>query len=1063
MALLATLLRNHPLANILFVIVLALGTASYLLLPREQDPEINFNWVNITTALPGASAEDVERLITNPLEDAIKGVSDLRFVVSNSRENVSTILVRFGDIDERRFDKRINDLRRSVQNRASAELPEEASDPEILEITTSNGFPTAIVLLQGQADDEALRANGRFVKADLERITGVDTVVALGLNDPELQIRFDPARLAARGLTPGNLADSVRSWYRDLSAGSIRAGRTEWLVRLSGQDVDPEAIARIPVNNPAGAWARVDDVASVSRARSDARQLTRVNGRPAITLSVNKKSQTNTIALVERLSEYIDEANPRLVPLGLTLSIGDDQTVPTRQAISVMQTNALQGLALVTAVCWLFLGWKIAVLVGLGIPFSLAGTFGVLYAGGFTLNVSVLLGTVIALGMLVDDAVVVVEAIYYRIARGVDTFTACLSALGEVGKPVLASVLTTMAAFLPLMLMPGIVGKFMFVIPFVVSVALLISLIEAFWMLPAHVHAVGLTIDPHRRSQRLRTVFNQRLRRTYARWLVRALRHPVLALSTVGLLLAAAAAAVAAGQVKVNFFAFDSLRLFYVNVDMPPDASIGDTDRELVRTERVVREHLRPGEARSIIAQAGLKFTETEPLYGPSYGQIIVPLLPQAQGGRSVSEIVEAMREPVESLPGPGRKSFLMLSGGPPRSRPISVKVRGDDYPALREAVDELAAIVRAIPGAVDVVDDDVAGRPEFNLRLRADALDDLGVSAADVSRTLRLAVDGEVVSVVRADGDRIELRVQAEQTVLDDIGALMQFPLALPGRATMRADAAAGAALAGVPDDEGRAGAGPVITTLGALADVQTRASRGVVRHYNLRRSIIVEANLVALAPDAPPIDTVAANELIRAQWAQVAVRHPQVNLEFGGELEDIQESLDAMYVLFPMGIGLIYLILAAQFRSYFQPLLMLATVPLAFAGVTIGLIVSGNPLSLFTMYGVIALAGIAVNAAIVLVDAANQRRAAGMPIMHAVVLASRRRVVPVLITSLTTIAGLFSLALGLGGKSLLWGPVASSIVWGLAVSTALTLFVIPLLYALFMRPRRRSRQQQP
>ncbi|MGH1359041.1 MAG: efflux RND transporter permease subunit [Burkholderiaceae bacterium] len=1034
MRFLETLLRNHPLANILFVLILTLGAASFVLLPREQDPEINFNWVNVTTALPGASAEDVERLITNPLEDAIKGVSDLRFVVSNSRESVSSMLVRFGEINQRTFDKRISDLRRAVQNKASAELPEEASDPSIVEITTSNGFPTAIVVLQGQADDETLRENGRIIKGDLERILGVDSVIALGLREPELRIRFDPNRLASRGLTPTDLADGIRAWFRDVSAGSLRAGDSEWLVRLAGQTANPEEIARIPVFNRAGVSALVGEVATVERSRSDAEQVTRVDSLPTVTLSVNKRSQTNTIELVGRIRAYIEKSNPRLEPLGLRLSIGDDQTVPTRKALSVMQTNALQGLVFVILVCWIFLGWKVALLVGIGIPFSLAGTFGVLYSTGFTLNVSVLLATVISLGMLVDDAVVVVEAIYYRIARGEQTFRACVNGLGEVWRPVLASVATTMAAFLPLMLMPGIVGKFMFVIPFVVSVALLISLVEAFWLLPTHIHAVGLRLDSPSRTQRWRNGFNKKVRLVYGRWLVKALRHQVVTAVLVLALLAGAVAAFATGQVKVQFFAFDSLRIFYINVDMPPSASIQDTARELARYEKVVKQRLREGEARTVIAQAGLKFTETEPLFGEGYGQLIVSLYAQADGGRSVSEIVDGLREPVESIQSPAKISFLQLSGGPPRAKPINVKVRGDNYADLRAAVDDMVEIVRAIPGTIDVTDDDVAGRPELSLSFKPDALRQAGLDAATLARIVRLAVNGEVVSVMRSEGNRIEMRVQAQQIERDDIASLLQFPIALPG-----VDGSTGG-----------------VTTLGSLAKFETRRSRAIVKHYNLRRSIVVEANIVTDKEGNQPISTTEANDLIVSAWDEISQNHPQVNLEFGGELEDVQESLKAFYVLFPMGVGLIYLILAAQFRSYFQPFLMISTVPLAFAGVTIGLVVSGNPLSLFTMYGVIALVGIAVNSAIVLTDAMNKRVRSGWPVMHAVVWAGRRRVVPVMITSLTTIAGLFSLAIGLGGKSLLWGPIASSIVWGLGVATLLTLFVVPLLYATFMRSHR-------
>lgn len=245
----------------------------------------------------------------------------------------------------------------------------------------------------------------------------------------------------------------------------------------------------------------------------------------------------------------------------------------------------------------------------------------------------------------------------------------------------------------------------------------------------------------------------------------------------------------------------------------------------------------------------------------------------------------------------------------------------------------------------------------------------------------------------------------------------------------------------------------------LGQLVEAKMQESKGFIRHYKLRRAITVEANLDKA--DAQAVNTVEANNLLKAAWAKMQSQYPGVDLDFTGELDDIQESLDSMAKLFAFGVGLIYLILAAQFRSYWQPLLILITVPLAFVGVVLGLFVSGNPLSLYTLYGVIALAGISVNSAIVLIDAANERRAVGMSVLHATLYAARRRLVPILITSTTTIAGLFSLAVGLGGKSLIWGPVASSIVWGLGFSTVLTLFVMPLMYRLTMRPKRWHRRR--
>ena len=1022
------LLENHPLANIAFAVVLLLGIFAYLTMPREQDPEINFNWVVITTVLPGASAEDVEKRVTKPLEDAIKGVADVRFSMSSSRENVSNILVRFREISERTFDKRVNDLRRDIQNKAKSELPAEAKDPRVIEITTSNGFPTALVLVTGQASDEVLRYRARTLRDDFERMAGVDQVFATGLRDPELLVEFDPAALANRGLNGSDVADASFAWFRDTFAGKIETGQGEgrdaWLVRVVGQDVDPERVAQIPVGMGRN-QVPLASVAEVSRARAKAGSLASHEGKPAVMLAINKKSRTNTLDLIARINSFIAARNPTLASEGIQLQLLDDQTIPTRESIRIMESNALVGLLVVLAISWLFLGGRIAVLVALGIPFSLAGTFAVLAALGYTLNISVLLGVVIALGMLVDDAVVVVEAIYYKMQRGMAALAASIDAMREVFAPVTSSVLTTMAAFLPLMLLPGIVGKFMFIIPFIVTLALAISLLEAYWILPVHVVTASRRAQPKTDDWRAR--FNHLLRVKYARWLIAVMRWPRLSLTVMVLMLAGAGAAVATGLVRVQFFAFDPLRIFYVGVDMPAGAPIEQSLAEAEKLEARVRQHLRTGEARNIAAYAGVKFTDTEPLYGEAYGQVVVSLLPKDEG-RDVQEIVAAMRADVESMPSPGKINFTLISGGPPLEKPVKVRVRGDDPLELRAAADALLAVVKDIPGTRGVADDDIPGRPQLVLELDREALRAAGLDAGKVARLVRLAVDGEIIAQTRDRGEKIELRVRAKHRSDGSVGAdvldLLNDPVTLPGGQT---------------------------TTLGALVKAETRIGMGVIKHYNLARAITVEADL-----DKTVTDTVTANQRVRDAWQQLAAQYPNTGIDYSGELDDINESLDAMLGLFLLGVGLIYLILAAQFKSYFQPLLILVTVPLAFTGVALGLLVSRNPLSLYTLYGVIALTGIAVNSAIVLIDAANERRRNGMSVLHAAVYAARRRVVPILITSVTTIGGLFSLAFGLAGESLLWGPVAQSIVWGLAFSTVLTLFVIPLLYWMAMRRRK-------
>ncbi|TVQ41590.1 MAG: efflux RND transporter permease subunit [Wenzhouxiangella sp.] len=1024
---LGRLYGNHPLANVFMAVVLVMGLAAFWLMPRERDPEVNFNWINMTTVLPGASAEDVERLVTDPLEEAIARLQDVRFVVSSSRENVSNILVRFQEISQRDFERRVADLRREVQAMVNDELPPEARDPNIFEVTTSSGFPTAIVLVVGQADDDNLRALARRTRQDLERLGAVDQILAQGLNNPELQVLFDPAALAGRGLSGLDLARAASGWYQDVFAGRLRTTTGQWLIRSEGRGIDPESLAGMTLAAPAtGEVVRFDEVSRLRLGSSIPEQLVRLDDSPAIMLSVTKRPGANTLELIADLGAYIDRRNEVLAEQGMALVLADDQTVATREAINIMRNNAAVGLLLVLAVCWLFLATRIALLVGMGLILCVAGTFAVLYGFGFTLNITVLLGVVIVLGMLVDVSVVMVEAVYYRLRLGQPALQAATRALREVGIPLTASVLTTIAAFLPLMLMPGIVGKFMFVVPFVVTVGLLISLVQAFWVLPTQVVHSRYRPAP---AGHWRGRLTRRLRIGYVRSLVHVLRRPRRYLSIAGLAFAIALAAVAAGLVRLEFFAFDPIRLFYVQVDMPSDVSLDETLVQVQQVKRAVQAGLSEGEARSVIALAGVQFTDVEPLFGDQYGQVLVSLNP-ANGGRSVQAIIDDMRDAVLSTPIDGQIAFLQISGGPPTQQPINVKVRSDDFDELRRATDRLRELIVGLPGARDITDDRVPGRSEMVLDLDREALAQAGLDPAAMARLLRLHVDGEIVGFTRQAGDRFELRIQAERDRPLDPGAVLDDPVVLPGGQQ---------------------------TYLGALVRARTGEAPGVIRHYNLRRTITIEGDI-----DRQVTNTVEINRRIQAAWDEVRAEFPDTDLDFSGELDDIEESLEAMAVLFLLGIGLIYLILATQFKSYFQPFLILLTVPMAFTGVVFGLLLSNNPLSLYTMYGIIALAGIAVNAAIVLISAANERLAAGMRPLLATVFAARRRVIPILMTTATTIAGLLSLALGLGGRSLLWGPVAVTLVWGLTVSALLTLFVIPLLYRLFMRTRPAARAGQ-
>jgi multidrug efflux pump subunit AcrB len=1013
-------LQNHVLANLTFVLVLVLGITTYIFLPREQDPAVNFNWIAITTLLPGAAALDVEKRVTDPLEEVIRKVPDMRFVSSTSREGTSSILVRFNEISDRVFDKRVTDLRREIQNKTD-ELPDEAFDPFILEITSGNAYPTASLVVTSAASDENLRVHAERIKKDLEQMKGIDRIDSTALYDPELQVLFEPETLHKYGIKPGDVADTVRSYYQDISAGSRQVHDEEWFIRLTGSQADPEYLASLPVVTSLGR-VRLGEIAVVQRAREKADRLVSFNDNDAVMLAVFKKSNTNTLEIVEKLNDYIKDRNQTSEITGVKLTLIDDATELTKKSIRIMQNNALLGLLFVLFVTWLFLGLRIAFLTSIGIPFILAGTFWALGVLGQSLNVMVLLGAVISLGMLVDDAVVVVESIYERLNHGVDRMTACIDSLKEVFAPVTAAVFTTIAAFSPLMLMTGIMGQFLKVVPLVVTIALLISLVEAYWMLPAHVLASKAGFSQNSSIHSMRRRFTHSLQLRYIRALIRVMRYPKASIGIVFLAFLLALSAVVGGVVKFDFFASDPQRKFYVNIEMPPGTPLDATLQTTLEIESRVREKMRPEELRAMVSYAGQLFTETEALFGDQYGQIIVSLAPDIDNEfRSVDDVLDVIRKTVSDHPGPLNISFYRIAGGPPVAKPVSIKVRGDDLQQIASAAEQLKDILRSIPAIHDITDDASKGRNELNLVFDMNAVRDSGLTPADISRNLRLLVDGEIVASMQDKGEELEVRVRAVEYELNDINQVLRTAIALPA-----------------------GGARPLNTFLNS----STGQGPGNIRHYNFRRAITVEADL-----DTRLMNTVQANDLIKEKWAEIASQYPENDLNFSGQLDDLQESLDSMLLLFMFGVLLIYVILGTQFKSYFQPFIIISTMPMAFTGVTLGLLLTGNPISLYTVFGLIALTGIAVNAAIVLISAANDRLKAGMTITHATIYAARRRIIPIIITTLTTIAGLSGLALGLGGTSLIWGPVATAIVSGLAFSSVLTLFAIPLLYRLFVK----------
>lgn len=1018
-----SIFRSHRLADLILVMLLLLGAWAYHAMPRAQYPEVDLNWVAVAVVWPGATALDVEREIALPLEAAARRVSDVRFVAATSRDHVATLLVRFHDLDQSRFERRLAALDREIRQ-VSADFPKEARSPQIIELTSSNFFPTAMVVVSGGTANSV--ADGRVcelaeaTREKLEKLPGVGRIWSYGMRSRELAVTFDPSALEQHGVSLEALTRAVAEQTRSLPAGMADMSGRRYAMRVEGLNANPDFLAELPIAGADGRMVAVGDLARVATGVAPARELVRLDGKPAVLLSVIKRENVNTLELTDAVQALVQDTNQSFGAPILTLL--DDQSAATREAIRVMEANALFGLIVVLAVTWFFLGHRLALLVSIGVPFALAGMFLALYLMGHTLNVSVLLGVAIVLGIPLDDAVVVAEAIRLRLAAGMQRTQAVAAALQEVARPVTASIFATCLAFAPLLFLPGLMGRFMFVTPLAVMLTLICSLAASLWILPRHAVAWGDGGSDSGWRER----FARRMRRYYGKGLIWSLRHPapVFALFTAVFLLAGASLAL--DWVKPRWFASDPLRVFNINLQMPPASNLETTLAAARELELAAKRVARPGELNATLAMAGLQFTPSELVIGEQMGQITVSLAPESASGRGVAEYVAALRPALQAVTGKAGAesiSVQVLSADLPMLSSLSLRLTGAPLGRLADAARDLRMALEKTPGFSDMNDDAGFSQPRLTLQVDAPAAARAGLDPFKLAALVRLHFEGATVGKIHDGEQSLEVVVRGRAMNQAEVQRWLAKPWRLPDGRTLN------------PGD---------------LFSVTMESTPGELRRVNGERAITLHAGF-----DQERITARQAVAAVDAAWARIASRHAGVSLVQGGELDDVKASLRDLIAFLLVGFILMYALLAVQFGRFILPLVILATTPMALAGVALGLLISGQPITLYTLYGCVALSGVAVNASIVLVSAGEDRLARGQTPLAAAFSAGRRRLVPILITTLTVIGGLVSLAFGWGGDSLLWGPLAASIIWGLAVATPLTLFVTPLMHGWLMRRR--------
>ena len=1008
--------NNPVLANMLMIIIIIFGLYAWINLPRELTPEIALQSAVVTTLYPGASPEEVEKLVSAPIEDAIEeSVNKIDLLFSTSSEGRSVIAVNFEEMGDRDFDKELENLRTAVEQ--VNELPEEIlDDPRIEDLDISSGFPMLTIVVGGNISEKQMQDIAENLKDEILDIKNIASVRIAGFREREIWIEVDPDRLKAYQLPISTVITALGTNNLNLPAGTMGLGNTEFMVRTMGEFANPDTIGEtIIAVQPTGTPLRLNDVATVSDTYEETRTLSRVNGSPSISLSVQKKTEGNIIALVAKLRELIEQRRKDL-PEGAELTAVNDYSVILKERLGILETNAFFGLVLVVLMLLLFIGWRNALFAALGIPVAFMATFWFMSIAGYTLSGVSLFGLILVVGIVVDDAIVVIENIYRHIEAGASPKVAAIRGAEEVGWPVVAASLTTICAFGPLMFMSGVSGQFMRVVPIMAILVLIASLFEVFVILPAHVSEWGKS--ENRKAQTNR--WFEFIRNRYVKVLKRTIRWRYAFVGSV-LFIGLIACVGAFLVLDKELFPGEDFPQFYVRAEMPSSYGIQKTIGVIAQIEKVAKE-LPSTEVAAIVSNIGLH-TLTSGLirgvaYGSNFGEVIVELTPKQERIREVDEIIADLRTKTATISGIEQLNFITQEGGPPQGEDVEVKVKGPRFENLTELAGVLKTTLTQMDGVYDIYDDFRTGKSELRIYLKPEKAHQYGVTTFQVAQSVRTAIEGAKATTYREADEAIDVIVKYKEDTLKNLAELNNLLIATPNG---------------------------VIVPLKDVADIVEEKGYADVRRFDGERAISVYASV-----DRVKTTPVKVNQALIRAFADVESLYPGYQLDFRGLFDEVMESFSELWKLFIVGLLLIYVVLGAQFKSFIQPIIIIFAVPFGMIGAMVGLLLSNATLSIVAMFGIVALAGIVVNDSIVLIDFINKYREDGYNKWYAILKGGSVRLRPIILTSLTTIIGLIPMAIGLGGKSPIWMPMANTIIFGLSFATLMTLFVMPALYAI-------------
>lgn len=1017
--------KNTVFANILLLMILLVGAIAAVSMVRETFPAFSVDIVVVSVPYPGADPEEVEEGVSRKIEEALEGVEGIKQLTTKSSENVSTTIIEVKESYDAQL--LLDDVRSKIDSIST--FPRDAEQPVITEIL--NRETVMLLTLSGDMSERRLKHWAETIKDEMQQIPDLSQIEIFGARDYEISIEISEERLREYGLTLSQAADAIRRGNLNMAGGTIRTEGEEIRVRTVGRKYTGAELSSIVVlARPEGDLVTLDRLATIRDDFAEDPNSVRVNGEQGLLLVVFKTPEEDSIAISDAVTSFIERKNDEL-PQGADISILYNGSKDLQARIDLLTRNGLIGLSLVFLLLWMFLDFRLSFWAGMGMPISIAGALVILWSIGGTINMISLFGLIMVLGIIVDDAIVVGEAIYYHRSRGKPAMRAAVDGVVEVGLPVIAAVTTTIAAFIPLAYVGGVMGKFIAILPKVVIACLVVSLAECLFLLPSHLahlpepHSGAKSKNPFkRRFDALHSLTSHGLEwfseHVYSPFLMTAAHWRYLSFSVAISVLLLSVGFVQGGFVKFVVFPEGDSFVLISTVEFP-DGTPAETTREAIeaveaglnriaaRTQTISGEPM----VENIMSAVGVALDQSG-RKGPQIGSVEAILLASEKRGIHSKDLQVEWEKEVGSIPGAQSVTFTGMAHGPPGA-PIEAWLQGQDMETLRAASDELKERLAEFAGVYQIRSDLAPGKNEMRLELKPEA-HALGLTVEDLASQVHAGYFGEEALRLQRGKDDVRVKVRYTQDERSRASDLKNMRV--------------------------RTRDGREIPLL-SVADATFAPGYSTISRTGGMRRVVVSAELDS--SKANPSEIMDALEA--GAFKDLKKKHPGLYVSLQGEKKKMGESFSTLKIGFPVALFGIYVIIATIFRSYLQPAIIMLTVPFGIIGAIIGHLLMGIDLSMMSMFGMVALSGVVVNDAIVMIEAINQYIAEGLPFFDALKVGGGRRFRAVFLTSVTTVGGLTPLIMEKDFQAQFLIPMALSIAAGVAFSTVLTLVLIPSL----------------